>query len=140
MLNNIILTIIFEKLDTQSLFTINQLCKHFYILTIDKCDKIMQNLYFCNCYEKLNNIILTIIFEKLDTKSLFTINQICKYFYILTTDQCYKIKRQIQYQYTQPHYTNVNIGGINMSSFGLYPEQYEPSGSINFSKLININF
>ncbi len=39
MINDIILTIIFEKLDTQTLFKINKSCRNFYYLTINDCYK-----------------------------------------------------------------------------------------------------
>lgn len=43
------------------------------------------------------------------------------------------------FNYIQPeiHHTNIPKDGINIYSFALYPEQHQPSGSANFSRIQN---
>lgn len=48
------------------------------------------------------------------------------------------------YNYVQPwqHHTNTPSNGINMYSFSLHPEEFQPSGSANFTRIsrVAINF
>lgn len=42
--------------------------------------------------------------------------------------------------YTQSYYASPHNPNINTYSFAMHPEEYQPSGSVNFSRISNVSF
>jgi hypothetical protein len=61
---------------------------------------------------------------------------------VLTTNDRDRIDKRdgdfFNYLQTEMHHSRTPADGINVYSFAIYPEEHQPSGTINFSKIENI--
>jgi hypothetical protein len=81
--------------------------------------------------------ILNIIVNELDVESSFKFVKLNKIMYILLRNKCiiYKKSAQIIEKYYIKYLLN---RGIIFYTFALKPENYQPSGTLNFSKVNEI--